>query len=190
MIQSIYDPRELAGADFPTGKAGSFLKANSAFLLLALVFLFAIQERFGNGVQTTTTFNLATGNLTGIATSGQVQNVSYDYYTGHLLKSRTDKLHGLSETFAYDNLNRLNGSLGSTTKSYTYYANGNLNTKSDVGTYLYGTTVNGMLVQPHAVTSVTSGSNVNATYVYDANCYELFSDHTFGRIGIIVFFPI
>ena len=128
-------------------------------------------ETFGNRLETITSYSSTTGNLTSITTSGQVQNASYDYYTGHLLKSRTDHIHGLTENFDYDNLNRLKDSTGSTTKNYTYYPNGNIDNKSDVGAYLYGsgTTSSGALIQPHAVTSVMSDGNLKASYHYDFN---------------------
>ncbi len=80
-----------------------------------------------------------------------MQNNSYVYYpiTGNL-HTRTDLKNNRSELFEYDALDRL-------TKAYlnneliqdmNYYPNGNIDTKSDVGTYRYDTP------RPHAISGI------------------------------------
>lgn len=81
------------------------------------------------------TFNASTGNLT----------------------SRSGML-GQTETFSYDSVDRLVSiQHGNTTAmTLTYGANGNITSKTGIGTYSYGT-------KPHAVTSVTnSGSLIDS----------------------------
>lgn len=120
----------------------------------------------GSGPVTTHTYNPLDGTLTGIVTSGSVQNLSFTYDGLGNLHTRTDNLHtGTSETCTYDNLNRL---INSTKQgATTYFDNGNISSKNDVSgnpvaSYAYGGS------RPHAVTSVTtSGSAV--TFGYDLN---------------------
>jgi RHS repeat-associated protein len=57
------------------------------------------------------------------------------------------------------------GAGGPGTIDVSYYANGNLHTKSDVGTYAYS----GINAGPHAVTGVSGGPLGTQTYAYDAN---------------------
>jgi YD repeat-containing protein len=92
------------------------------------------------------------------------QRNQYTYDGLGNLTIREDVKRGVTETFAYDNLNRLTSAdVGTTTLSYSYDANGNILTKDDVsdvasGTYAYGST------HPHAVTGA-----FNFTIGYDAN---------------------
>jgi RHS repeat-associated protein len=67
----------------------------------------------------------------------------------------------LTETFTYDQLNRLTqiAATGQSTQNLTYDASGNILTKTGVGSYGYGAGSAG----PHAVTSAGG-----ATYTYDA----------------------
>lgn len=69
----------------------------------------------------------------------------------------------VAENFGYDNLNRLTSVSGPSPKTYAYYPNGNIQSKSDVGTYTYPT--NG--TRPHAVLSVAGA--LNTGYTYDGN---------------------
>jgi YD repeat-containing protein len=99
-----------------------------------------------------------------------VQNLAYDYDMRRDLTSRTDMLQTqyTTERFRYDPLERLTCAYFSVTEndtapcgvSYGYApsGNGNLTTKSDVGTLVYGDPQH-----PHAVTS--AGTN---SYGYDA----------------------
>ncbi len=75
----------------------------------------------------------------------------------------------LSETLAYDALNRLTSSsiTGSTSlsKSFSYDPIGNMLSKSDVGTYSYPAAG---AARPHGVTSISGGS-ISTTFSYDAD---------------------
>lgn len=65
-------------------------------------------------------------------------NMVYDYVTGNMLE-RTDDVVGASETFTYDDLNRLTSAEGTyPTMEYGYTTWGNLITKGDVGQFSYG----------------------------------------------------
>ena len=94
-----------------------------------------------------------------------VQELDYDFEleTGNLL-SRTDVLKNLSESFTYDDLNRLTASDGNT---YTYFDNGNIKTKSDVSNsiYQYDPVKSNALVQLNNTKMAISGlQEQNATY--------------------------
>ena len=81
-------------------------------------------------------------------TVGNIQDFSYsfDIYTGNLL-SRTDNTRHITETFKYDQLNRLN-QIG--TQQVEYTDNGNIVRMPDVGKMTYGNTS-----KPYQVTSLT-----------------------------------
>jgi len=106
------------------------------------------QYQYGNNLTTTKTYD-ALGMLRGI-TTGNVQNLGYSFdpATGNLL-SRRDNLRGLTEVFGYDNLDRLTSVSGPAPVTMTYASNGNIQSKTSVGSYTYGT-------KPHALTSVTN----------------------------------
>jgi len=91
---------------------------------------------------------------------------AYNQYTGNLT-SRTG-MQSSTETFTYDNLDRLTGvSVGGATQSaITYETNGNIYSKTGIGSYTYDT------AKPHAVTEVE-----NAAGLIDSN------DHTIGYNG-------
>lgn len=69
-----------------------------------------------------------------------------------------------SESFAFDDLNRLTASYvpGQSAQSFAYHANGNIASKTGVGDYTYGQGAG-----PHAVTGVTLGGS-SRRYTYDA----------------------
>lgn len=81
-------------------------------------------------------------------TAGNIQNFSYqfDVQTGNLI-SRTDRTRQLTETFGYDNLNRLNRMAS---QQITYTLNGNLTQMPGVGTMAYDNTA-----KPYQVTMLT-----------------------------------
>ncbi|MFN5629672.1 MAG: RHS repeat domain-containing protein [Bacteroidota bacterium] len=91
--------------------------------------------------------------LTGINNSG-FRNSSYNFqsYTGNLL-DRNDEINQQHERFTYDNLDRLLtvskivNEEPILQKTFTFASNGNIETKSDVGQYEYGS-------KPHAITDV------------------------------------
>lgn len=90
-----------------------------------------------------TAFGMPTGR-----TAGTIQNFSYsfDVATGNLT-SRTDNTRGKTESFGYDNLNRLS-LIG--TLQVGYAPNGNITTMPGVGTFEYG-----KADRPYQVTMLT-----------------------------------
>ena len=130
----------------------------------------AIETDFGNGLKTTRTFDPASGRLTGINTGqGNVQNLTYNWRTDSILKSRTEGSN--TETFAYDSLRRLTSSAVDShpfrTLDYGYSPLGNLTSKTssvlsdtNVTSYVYDA------AQPNAVTEVSIG-NDSYTLGYD-----------------------
>jgi len=94
-------------------------------------------------------FNGATGNLT--SRTGM-------YYNGSIAQT---------ETFAYDNLDRLTSATGgSNAMAITYALNGNITSKTGLGAYAYGANGAG----PHAVTSVATypGAVLQQNVTYNA----------------------
>jgi RHS repeat-associated protein len=119
----------------------------------------------GNSKTSTVTYNQ--GIPTRYLTAGlQDLNFTWNYQTGNLT-NRNDAIKAKTESFTYSNdaLNRLMSSSGAglQTVSMTYSPNGNIATKSDVGTLSYSPT------RFNAVTSITSTQNIpvstqNITY--------------------------
>jgi RHS repeat-associated protein len=91
------------------------------------------------------------------------QDLEYVWDLAGNLKSREDHNQSLTEAFTYDELHRLTRvTLNSVEAvSLTYARNGNIASKSDVGTYAYDP------VRVHALTSITGSPN--RTFQYDAN---------------------
>ena len=78
---------------------------------------------------------------------------SFEGNTGNLL-SRSG-MCSLPEAFAYDDLDRLTGvTTGGTTRSVGYHANGNISSKTGIGSFYYGSS------HPHAVTGVGSQGSI------------------------------
>lgn len=129
------------------------------------------QSLFGNGMQTTRTYDPVTGLLTHINTAKgsavAVQDWAYEFDALGNLKTRTDEKRGLSETFGYDNLNRLLSVNKNSvqTLAMTYDELGNILTKSDVGEYSYDNSQ-----EPHTMTitpyagSILKTSTQSITY--------------------------
>jgi len=123
------------------------------------------EEVFGNGVSTERSYVADKQSLESIVTHGAttVQDLAYGYDVQRHLASRTDALQPLNTTerFRYDALFRLTCTYFSPTESasepcalgYGYDPNGNLTSKSDVGTLVYGDPAH-----PHAVTSAGGDS--------------------------------
>ena len=94
------------------------------------------------------------GRIRKITTGQMKQTYVYDNASGNLL-SRDYRLSGsatgLTESFSYDNLNRLTGSqvTGAGLMSVTYSPDGNINTKTDAGSYAYDPS------KQNAVTAIT-----------------------------------
>jgi len=122
-----------------------------------------INVSLGNGTSQQYTYD-SQHNLTGItvAHNGTVhlnQKYSFSSATGNLTY-REDALRGLRETFTYDNMDRLTHITGPSGlgQQVSYSPNGNINFKSDAGTYSYNAQ------QPNAVSQV-SGSPVETNYL-------------------------
>lgn len=109
----------------------------------------------GNGKSSTNTY--VNGFPTKFETSGiQNLNMVWDYQKGNLT-GRNDARAAVNKTesFTYDNLNRLTGaSISGITGTFTttYSSNGNIATKTDAGIYSYHAT------KFNAVTGVTNPS--------------------------------
>lgn len=127
------------------------------------------QETLGNGVVTNRVYDAVTGWISSIQSGSgggsALQNESYlQDMVGNIIQRQQNNL-GLTESFYYDSLYRLQESrLGSTTNlTLTYDALGNITSRSDVAggaTWTYHAT------KKHAVTQAGSASY---TYTYDAN---------------------
>ncbi len=129
-------------------------------------------EALGNGVYTSRTFDPETGlvqSITGTyGAGGDVQNEDFVFdIIGDLTRRRdTRQSNFFVETFGYDNLNRLTGVTTTGTAGVTvgYDAIGNVLSRTDVGTFNYGTGAG-----PHALTSVTNAGAFNKTCTHDPN---------------------
>ena len=66
-----------------------------------------LQSTMGDNIVTDRRFDSKMHYIKGIVTSNNLQNLSYDYDIFGNLARRTDSLHSMTETFEYDQLNRL-----------------------------------------------------------------------------------
>jgi len=134
-------------------------------------------EHHGNGIGTQNRYHPTRGFLESSRTLRWTTNAAIQEYEmqlddlGNVLWRREQRFEGTSpvtrtETFGYDRLNRLTYSAvtGQALQSFTFAANGNIASKSGIGTYSYAERGHG----PHAVTSVTVGTEVQRSYSYDA----------------------
>ena len=136
-------------------------------------------ERFGNGTRTTREYHPQSQRLTSLSTFTEstkvLQSWSFEYDIRGNLLAQTDftRAHGVldytAERFTYDALERLqtveieeNPGEYTTTFQATYGPLGNLLSRSDVGTYHYGSH------RPFAVTKINTDDG-ELTYAYDAN---------------------
>lgn len=114
------------------------------------------------GSSLTATYGFDTYGYPSSTATGSIQDYrySFDPVTGNLNSRQNYKL-SLSESFGYDNLDRLTGVTGPQNLTMTYNANGNILTKSDISSataFTYGTSAG-----PYALTGVTSSTNVIPT---------------------------
>lgn len=139
----------------------------------------ATQETFGNGVVLTPTYQLQTGQLTGLTYSnggGTLRQLGYGYDVFGNLKRQSLGGGASREDYSYDQLHRLVQSIrsgaASGTVNYGFDAVGNLTKKSDFSSntnnaYSYtGATCGG---GANAVKSVQLAAGGSRTYCYDAN---------------------
>ena len=143
----------------------------------------------GNGVQARNDFDAATGRVLGASAGPGSAKTAMDHaYTWDALNNLASRIDSIgdglsgavSETYAYDSLNRLTGytvaapAVPNLARSVTltYNAIGNLLYKSDVGNYsypAYGNSGGVTRVRPHAVSRVAGTSFGTVDYGYDAN---------------------
>ncbi|HEY1773264.1 MAG TPA: RHS repeat-associated core domain-containing protein [Gammaproteobacteria bacterium] len=148
----------------------------------------------GNNVSTVSSYDQATGVVTGISTglgqSTAIQQLAYSWDGFGNLRSRCDANRGLTETLQYEGVNRLSRSTVNTgasncaggnpqaTLGMGYDAMGNIETRTNTGITVGSGTLNdsytyGDPSHPYAVTGVTS---IPGTYSYDANGNMLSGD--------------
>jgi len=125
----------------------------------------------GNGLQTMK--NYSDFGLSESIIAGSIQNIQYNINPANgNVNSRTDAIVGLTESFSYDQTNRLTNSniSGSQTTSQTigYAANGNITQKTDAGSYSY------LNNKPNAIESVTN-VNGDISSLQQAIVYTSFS---------------
>ncbi|MFN7835881.1 MAG: RHS repeat-associated core domain-containing protein [Burkholderiaceae bacterium] len=133
--------------------------------------------RHGNGVQTTRNYTADTGrpDIVWSGTGNKLVNHYYWYDAAGNVTARKDNNKNVTDTFLYDDLNRLighytNAPAGNHTRSWTYNALGNILNRNAVGAYQYNASGAGS-VRPHAVNKIigTDGLFANPQYSYDAN---------------------
>ncbi len=117
---------------------------------------------YGNGAVANYAYNANTqrpDHFQTMSNTQLVQYLAYAYDGVGNVTGITDTKHTATQTFGYDDMNRLTGANGSYgAKTYSYNALGNIITKEGV-TYAYGSS------KPHAVTNTSAGYTAN----YDAN---------------------
>jgi RHS repeat-associated protein len=132
-----------------------------------------LKQTFGNNVSTDQAFDSVTGRLRYVyaGVNNSVQNLVFGYDDIGNLKTRNDVNQNFTETFLYDDRNRLTSATvnssgaGVVTQTFTYDSIGNIKSRSDVGTYTYGLTNN----RPHAVDSVDWTGVGKRKFYYDNN---------------------
>ena len=128
----------------------------------------AAKEWFGDGSILEQSYDGASGRVTDQHTSNgaiDIQHFSYTYDGIGNMTSRADQVHSQSETFTFDNLDRLISTqvAGVSAKSMGYNAIGNISKKSINDPYDY------LNAGPHAVTSWTTSGTYSWNLNYDDN---------------------
>ena len=139
----------------------------------------ATQETFGNGVILTPTYQLQTGQLTGLTysgASGNLRTLGYGYDVFGNVKRQSLNGGASREDYSYDQLHRMMQSIrsgaASGTVNYGYDAVGNIAKKSDFSSNTanaYSYTGGSCGGGANAVKSVALAAGGTRTYCYDAN---------------------
>ena len=123
-------------------------------------------------------------------TMGSVMNFGYSYAgaTGNML-SRTDNTRSLTETFSYDNLDRLVSSSGNTadTRTFTYANNGNITQMGGLGTLSHNDSGHPYRVTGGDVTGMESLSYSAAYTAFDRPAVLSSTDQESGAITNMAF---
>jgi RHS repeat-associated protein len=135
-------------------------------------------EILGNGIVTGRAYDPNTGALqgeaSGVGSNPAVADRAYTWDADGNLSTRQDNVHGLTEIFSYDNLNRVQtaavtGGTSNSTLTMGYDLVGNIMSKSspgtgaDMGAYTYDAT------HPMEIATITSSANVVRNFQYDNN---------------------
>jgi RHS repeat-associated protein len=139
------------------------------------------KQELGNGVITDRVYVPETGVLkrieSGLNEGSAVQSLNYNFDVIGNLEERRDQNQTVTETFEYDELNRVRKAIGPLTREFSYDLAGNIMAKQGVGDYSYTPAVPETLspngrerAKPHAVRSVTPlGGLRSPDAQYDAN---------------------
>ncbi|MFC3812836.1 RHS repeat-associated core domain-containing protein [Lacihabitans lacunae] len=128
-------------------------------------------QTFGNGVKTEQEYEAATQYLRSIRSfngSQDLQHFTYQFNDLAHLSSQKDEMRNNTESFEYDDYNRLVETKlnNTTTTTLEYDVLGNIIYKSDVGQYEYGGVNNG----PHRLINVrTKDANVTCSFTLNIN---------------------
>ena len=97
------------------------------------------KERYGNGTEPTTVHDAKTGHVTSVTAPRVQLSLGYSYDAVGNMTARRNGKYGVAETFSYDALNRLCRVDCNMHSALTmeYDPEGNITSKSDIGTYTY-----------------------------------------------------
>lgn len=125
--------------------------------------------KYGNDVTSNYTYDSNTQRLNNILTkkpdnTTKLQDLTYTFDGNGNVNTIADTVNSMSQSFTYDDLNRLTQAVGSAygTQSFVYDSIGNMTTKGN-RTMTYGAGAPG----PHAVTGVTWSGNNYPTFCRD-----------------------
>ena len=119
-----------------------------------------VRAATGNGAVTTNKYDDATNRLAGSATSNGIQNFAYTFDGFGNLTSRTDSIGTIkTETFTYDNLDRLTGiTLNNVGSDIVYDNYGRMTSKQKDGLLVFSSAQFSQ-TKPHATTNVRTASS-------------------------------
>ena len=138
----------------------------------------AIEENFGNGVETTRWHNPSNGWLDrtrSFSGANTIHDMEYDFDEAGNILWREDHVRNLREEFTlYDKLDRIREvTFNGQTREYQYDALGNITNKWDTGSYNYtdnsGCGYSGYTPGPHAVRSITGPQGSGICYDRNGN---------------------